>query len=83
MKTSKIVNKAKKAMELGYTHMASVVRKYKATTYVHVVSCQTVIDNNGWLPASKHVNGWTGRIGISSKKINWNQTIRRDSNLLK
>ena len=63
--------RAAELKEMGYTHVASVVKSYKATTYWHVNSIDEIIANGGkWIPAPKgQYNGWHGRVGISTAQL--------------
>lgn len=56
----------------GYTHIASVVKSYNATTYWHVNSIDEIMANGGkWIPAAKGQWGnWHGRIGITTAQMN-------------
>ena len=53
--------------QAGYTHIASVVRRYKYTTYWHVNAIDAILANGGkWIPAPRCA--W-GRIGITSAAL--------------
>jgi len=77
MKEKKIVLAAKIAKNYGYTHIASVVKSFRASTYYHIVSCDSIISNKNWIPAPKNYYGWIGRIGTIGTKIDWTKTITR------
>ena len=58
-----IVKAAKKAKELGFTHMSSVVKSVYATTYYHVNLIDDIIEKGYWEPAPKVSFRWHGRRG--------------------
>jgi hypothetical protein len=79
MKTSKIILRATELKAKGYKNMASVVKSHFDTTYYHVVSIDDVLSAGKWIPAGKvqFSSGAHGRVGISSKNIDWTITARK------
>lgn len=76
MKTPKIVKRARRAKELGYTHLASIIKSGHNARYYHVVLVSDVIDAGRWIPAKRPC------VGIHFYNINWQKTIRRDDVIL-
>jgi len=80
MREQKIVTAAKAAKKEGVRYIASIVKTHRATTYCHVVSCDDVIRAGKWIPAPFNCCGkWLGRMGVSTKKINWSCTLYRQT----
>lgn len=79
MKTSKIIIRATELKTKGYKFMASVVKSHFKTTYYHVVSIDDVLKAGKWIPAGKvtFASGAHGRVGTSSKNIDWSITARK------
>jgi len=67
----KIVKAARIAKELGYEHVSSVVKQYKATKYYHVVTIEDILYNNKWIPAIQYTfsSGARCRYGVTKKNI--------------
>lgn len=76
---SKILEKAIKAKEQGYTHMASIVKNVYSTNYYNVVLIDDIIRLGMWIPANyvQFSSGARGRIGINGNNIDWTKTIRK------
>lgn len=72
----KIIEKALEAQKLGFTHLASVVKRFKFTTYYHVVPISQVLEAGKWIPARivQFPSGARGREGLPEKQVNWEKT---------
>lgn len=79
VKENKIVRMARLAQELGYTHIATVVKSVFSTTYHNVNSCESIIETGKWAGAwrSHQFNGQ--RMGTNGSEIDWGKTISRTS----
>lgn len=70
---NKLITGSRRAIDLGYTYVVSVVKSVYRTTYYHVLPLADVIEAGRWLPASRGnwptsdgLGTWHGRIGQSS-----------------
>ena len=79
MTEKKIVEKARKAKTMGYTHIASIVKSHYNSKYYNVVSCDDVIEKGDWIsaPSWSFRSGAHGRLGTISSQIDWTKTIER------
>lgn len=69
--------RAKYLKSLGYTQIASVVKSYLGSTYYHINSIDSILENGGkWIPAPRYYGSWNGPIGTSGKKIDWSITCK-------
>ena len=88
MKTSKIIEAAKKAKEDGYEYMTSVVKSVYNTTYCNVNKIDDILAAGKWIPAryvsmmptADGSSTWHGRMGQ-----NWvpKNSINKSSAILK
>ncbi len=78
--TNKMVQAARLAKTLGYTHIASVVKSVFSTTYHHVLSCDEIIADGRWTGAQRGQFGdWYGPIGVNGNSVDWSKTISKTS----
>lgn len=68
---SKLIVQATKAKALGYTHISSVVKRYKFTTYYHVVPINSILAAGKWIAAGwmQAAHGGMSRCGVSIKHV--------------
>lgn len=71
MGSNKTVDKAHAAKELGYTHMATLAKRYYRMTYWYVMPLDTVITDHGWKPKE-------GRQQMKCSQVDWKTTIKRN-----
>lgn len=65
------------AKELGYTHIATVVKSVFSTTYHNVQDVDYVIER-GWEGAPNNgPYGWQGPVGTIGSEVDWGKTIDR------
>lgn len=77
-KENKMVQAARLAKTLGYTHIASVVKSVFSTTYHHVLSCDEIIEDGRWTGAQRAQFGkWHGPLGVNVNNVNWSKTISK------